>query len=198
MDQPDIIMPHSAVECKPGNWVILKTGVDHDLSAQIGIIEKLDSGIVNVSIQSLGVGVQFELQQEHFSHASDDRVPESLKRARLACGGYDLGPLPRDSKRHQPSDGSSHPPAHLPPLFGRGAEVRKEVLRAVRHELLSMEENIGWEKVDKTWKSRRAPWIKVLKTIHTCLSLFLTLSHSSFTLGTEGNQWSPLRPLTAL
>ena len=159
--EPDL----GVLECKPGDWVLLKTGVEHDCSAQVGVVDKLDSGIISVSIQSLGV--QIELHQETLSHALDDHdIPEALKRARLACGGHDCAAIEgamRSKRRQSESHAPSHPPANIPPLYGRGSEVKKDVLKAVRRELLSMEENIGWEKVDKTWKARRAPWIKGLK-----------------------------------
>jgi hypothetical protein len=169
--EPDLVaeVKPSIIECKPGDWVMLNTGLENDVSAQLGVVDKLDSGLVHITVHGLG-GVQIELKQESLSHASDEHMPEALKRARYACGGHDCGAIDgamRSKRHHSDPQASSYPPVHIPPLYGRGAEARKDVLKAVRRELISLEENIGWDKVDKAWKARRAPWVKGLKAPET-------------------------------
>lgn len=51
------------------------------------------------------------------------------------------------------------------PLSGKGVSKGREVAKAVRADLLHVEENIGWHQVAEIWRSKRKSWRKGLSTI---------------------------------
>ncbi|KAF5838229.1 hypothetical protein DUNSADRAFT_3209 [Dunaliella salina] len=64
-----------------------------------------------------------------------------------------------------PQLGQPMPPAKGSALLGRGVTKMKEVLRVIRKSMLAIEENVPWELVEDSWKSRRSAWRKALKNL---------------------------------
>lgn len=60
-----------------------------------------------------------------------------------------------------PGPHTAHCPA-VPPISSRGTPRVREVVRSVRKEMLTMEQNVPWHGVAPAWRTSRPAWLKAL------------------------------------
>jgi len=166
---------------KPGDWVIIRSSnksTDPELLGQEGVVNRLEQNAwVEMYIPKLGKTIK--LQQRYLAHVPPP--PGMMGRTGAAQGAEgDDGSRPSKRPHHEaytpfpPAPprgvsltalGQTPLPARVPPLVGRGVTKMKEVVKAVRKEMLGLEQDIAWDCVEAEWKSKRPLWRKNLKAL---------------------------------
>ncbi|KAG1681341.1 hypothetical protein FOA52_007389 [Chlamydomonas sp. UWO 241] len=163
-------------DIKAGDWIVIRssqktlmTMSEPELMGQIGVVSKVDAAAGAVEVHMPKLGLTARLQARFLSHLPDPS--EGLRRARSTSTGVDE--LPPAMRRRtltglpggsQAAHSEPHPPARVPPLVGRGLQRMRDVVRRIRKEMLSLEENIPWDCVGPSWKARRPVWRKGLRS----------------------------------